>query len=1302
MLMLLGRTTATAQDSNYAVFEQGGLYYSITIGNDYCQLVRGDVAKYYIEHNGDMSGFNYYAEPTFLPAYCGNVTIPDEVTYQGKSCRVTSADGFSGNDKLTGITLGKNLTSIPSLIGTKIKSLHIPANITWFDEYMLNGALDLETITVSSSSQTLASVDGLLVNKEGTQLLWIPQARSGRLVIPEGIKYTYSPLISYCTKLTTVVLPSSFEFYGIGYLLANATHVKVELAANSLYKVIDGNLLSNAAGDSVLYILPSNSETLTIPEGVKCVNFGNLASFYYEEKWIDENNYITDFSKPIVQGSRPYLKTLNLPSTIQEDYEGSFTYAFSQAYYLETINVASGSKTLASVDGVLTDNTKTKLKFAPMNHAAATSIPAGISVIGNYALRNNRQLKSVTLPSTVKTIENNVFEGCRTIEKIALPTSLGSMGESVFTGCANLKSVTGTLPAMDFLPAQTFQNCSSLTSIPKIPEQMVQIGAYAFQGCSSLAEIHLPSTLQTIDRDAFYGCSSMKSISLPVALTTVGAGVFENCQLLEGLTLPASVNSIGNYLTFGCPLIQKISVDKDNKTYCDIDGVIFTADKTKLVQCPVNRMGDYTIPTGTQTIGSSAFSYTNGLKSITIPEGVSKVEHAAFSSISSLKVIDFPISVSQFDNQPVWLCDSLEQLIFRTSEQLYASPIIGDLGTNQPINIYVHEKNFNDFASFKTWNNNTRNTIFCLTKPFAASLSQSYVRGLRFKVVENELTNMEKQLTAVTVNLPSSQNSQTVDAEKLADGTWFVKGLSPNERSSYGVTLSYKVKGETETITYPGFQTKEVRFRSGNTSATQTTVTLSGAYISDAEDTTAVAKKYEIEVGGQIIDLTSLPYHRMQEPITFTGLYPGAYIPVNYTVTYDDGEQATYQRSISTQTFNARGIDYALTPTTLRVNIAYTEIDATPDSVAMIVYRSNNYSLRDTLYAPIKRPVFTGLTPGMQYNVSNFFLVCKGQNAGNFYFNNLYSFTTPQLELNTEQPQIPEQGRAIVAATTNTGDDEGHIGFEWRKYDAPADMKSQEAYGIVYSGKAQGQIKNLSTSNYYRVRAFYDDAKGIRYYAKNGPNYDGWITFDPSEVSEMEPVVHTDANVTATNTTALLVGIMIQGSDDITEQGFEYWEVTADEQGVTRIGRKLRAQAELDVHTIVVTGQRMTAEISDLIPGTVYAYRAYVKTVKGTVYGEECNFKTNGERPTGIDFITDNAVPFTVKATSSRGTLRLAVTAQSEEAQVTVHTVNGQLAASQRIAADGSVTELQGMPRGMVLISVKADGQQKTIKTILK
>lgn len=1301
MLMLLGHTTAIAQNNEYFVFEQGGFYYYAAKGNDYCQMIRGDQGKYYIEHNGDWSGFDYYGTPTFLPAYCGNVTIPDEVTYQGKSYRVTSADGFSGNDKLTGITLGKNLTSIPSLIGTKIKSLHIPANITWFDEYMLNGALDLETITVSSSSQTLASVDGLLTNKDGSQLLWIPQARSGRLVIPEGIKYAYSPLISYCTKLTTVVLPSSFEIYRIENLLTNATHVKVELAANSLYKIIDGDLISNAAADSVFYILPSTSETLTIPEGVKSVNFGNLASFYYESQWID-GNYVTDYSKVIVQGSRPYLKTLNLPSTIQENYEGSFAYTLSTAYYLETINVASGNKTLASVDGVLTDNTKTKLKFVPANHSASNSIPTGITTIASQAFRCNRQIKNLTLPASVTSMEGSIFQESRSLEKVTLPNGLKSMGGFVFEGCVNLKSVTGPLPAMDNLPSSTFRGCCSLTSIPKIPEQMTQIKSHAFQDCSSLAEISLPSTLQKIDDYAFFGCSSMKSISLPVALTTVGAGVFENCQLLEGLTLPASVNSIGNCLTFGCPLIQKISIDKDNKTYCDIDGVIFTADSTKLVQCPVNRMGDYTIPTGTQTIGSSAFSFTNGLKSITIPEGVAKVEHAAFNFISSLRVIDFPISVSQFDNQPVSLCDSLEQLIFRTSEQLYPSPIIGDLGTKQPINIYVHEKNFNDFASFKTWNNNTRNTIFCLTKPFAASLSQSYVRGLRFKVVENELTNMEKQLTAVTVNLPSSQNSQTVDAEKLADGTWFVKGLSPNERSSYGVTLSYKVKGETETITYPGFQTKEVRFRSGNTSATQTTVTLSGAYISDAEDTTAVAKKYEIEVGGQIIDLTSLPYHRMQEPITFTGLYPGAYIPVNYAVTYDDGEQATYQRSISTQTFNARGIDYALTPTTLRVNIAYTEIDATPDSVAMIVYRSNNYSLRDTLYAPIKRPVFTGLTPGMQYNVSNFFLVCKGQNAGNFYFNNLYSFTTPQLELNTEQPQIPEQGRAIVAATTNTGDDEGHIGFEWRKYDAPADMKSQEAYGIVYSGKAQGQIKNLSTSNYYRVRAFYDDAKGIRYYAKNGPNYDGWITFDPSEVSEMEPVVHTDANVTATNTTALLVGIMIQGSDDITEQGFEYWEVTADEQGVTRIGRKLRAQAEVDVHTIVVTGQRMTAEISNLIPGTVYAYRAYVKTVKGIVYGEECSFKTNGERPTGIDFITDNAVPFTVKATSSRGTLRLAVTAQSEEAQVTVHTVNGQLAASQRIAADGSVTELQGMPRGMVLISVKADGQQKTIKTILK
>ena len=47
----------------------------------------------------------------------------------------------------------------------------------------------------------------------------------------------------------------------------------------------------------------------------------------------------------------------------------------------------------------------------------------------------------------------------------------------------------------------------------------------------------------------------------------------------------------------------------------------------------------------------------------------------------------------------------------------------------------------------------------------------------------------------------------------------------------------------------------------------------------------------------------------------------------------------------------------------------------------------------------------------------------------------------------------------------------------------------------------------------------------------------------------------------------------------------------------------------------------MSAEVTGLTPGTSYAYRAFAETSTGTVYGEECSFKTNGDRPTAIEHL---------------------------------------------------------------------------------
>ena len=1322
LLTIVGGQMAKAQTYDYLVFEQNGLYYLIDDDGN-AQIIEGALGAYYIEHNGDLSGWDSDAEHDILPGYRGNVTVPAEVTYQGKEYSVISIFGLDNNPYLTALTVNASLMSLYFYYAPELRSLtlnnteqlttvsisqtglttfHIPAAVTY--AYFSENT-SMKSVTVSPGNQAYTSVNGMLAEAP-QQYYWpvryVPEGIEGALVFPEGI--THCTNIANCKKVTEVVIPSTFDVYAIRELLNGTADIKVTIGNDNVnMAVIDNDFITNKAKDSVIYIIPSNAEALTIPEGIRYADLSYLASFSYGVKYDENGQGDYDYYNVVLSGCRPHVKTISLPSTFEVKtnsnnpyyYDGLPSY-LTQAYELQTITVAGGNPYLASVNGVLMDKNKEIIIAVPANYAGPNAIPDGTTTICPNAFGNNHSLTNVVIPSTVKTIGEFAFHDCVNLKNVSIPQS-SITGMGVFSSCISLQGIN--FPAMSYIPEQSFNNCRSLTSI-EIPESVVGIGHDAFNGCKSLTGINLPPYLTVIQYNAFSDCTKLKNISLPNTLTTLGNYVFRNDSSLQALTIPASVTLIGAILTDGCPLIEKITVDPDNKSYCDQDGVIFTANKQSLFYCPSARKGSYEVPQGTITIRTNAFYNASQLTAITFPDGLRVVENYAFVNTDGLKVFDFPASVTSLDYK--WFTvgnDGPEQperrFIFRTDSYM-SSRAISELPYNS--RVYVHENNFKEFSSYDINSRYyERIVVFCLSKPFAISHSTRYLRGLRFNVIENDLTDMEKNLGNVSVT-QQNETGNVKNMQQLADGTWYVKGLKPYQK--YDINIGYKVNGNDESMTIPGIMTKDISV-SRDYSTTQSTATITRAYIYNAEDTTATATKYELSVAGKTYDMTDLPKHRMTEPIVVTGLNPGTTYNMDFIVTYDDGEKATASKTFSTKGFDARGIDYAVTPTTLRVNIAYTEIDAVPDSIAIILSR-NNATQRDTLYAPITRPVFTGLTPGTQYKNNGVYLVSKGKFVGyNISFNNFYNFETLQLALATEQPKIPSQGNAFVEATTNIGDDEGRVGFEWRKYDAPAEMKSMEGYAVVFEGKAQGLLKNLSTSNYYKVRAFYDDTKGTRYYANNGPNNDGWITFDPSEVSHMEAVVHTNGDPTPTNTTVVLVGVVIQGSDDIIEQGFEYWEVLIDDNGNTTRRRICRAPAESEHHTIAVNGQGISVEITGLTPGTDYAFRAYAKTAKGMVYGEERTFRTNGERPSGIEEI---AAPskFDVKASSQSGSLNLTINGQGEKAQVTVASINGKLLFRQSVIADGSTIEVPRMPRGLVIVNVRTTDAEKSLKMIVR
>jgi len=244
---------------------------------------------------------------------------------------------------------------------------------------------------------------------------------------------------------------------------------------------------------------------------------------------------------------------------------------------------------------------------------------------------------------------------------ITLTRYTGSGGEVV------IEREYGGLPVKS-IGDSAFYRCSSLTAIT-IPDSVKRVGDSAFSGCSGLTGITIPDSVTSIGKWAFSGCSGLNGISISNRVTSIGDWAFEGCSSLTAITIPDSVTSIGDWAFDGCSSLTAISVNDNNINYCDINGVLFSKDKTLLIAYPGGRNGDYSVPDSVTHIGDSAFFCCSSLTAITIPDSVKSIGDTAFYRCSGLTGITIPDSVTSIGDMAFEDCI---RLTVRCSEDSFA------------------------------------------------------------------------------------------------------------------------------------------------------------------------------------------------------------------------------------------------------------------------------------------------------------------------------------------------------------------------------------------------------------------------------------------------------------------------------------------------------------------------------------------------------------------------------------------------------------------------------------------------------
>ena len=319
-------------------------------------------------------------------------------------------DAFRGCKKLTSVTIPgsvryldynsfKNCRSLQSVI--------VNGKLNWIYN-AFNGCVGLKEFVVPPENEHMQAVDGMLLNKEGTQLL---AGLGGNVSVPEGVASIDGYAFAGRVDLESVIIPNgvtnigSFAFSGCKGLRSVAIPRGVTDIDHCTFQ--DCEALSS----------------VVIPDGVR-----SIGAFAFK-------------------GCRS-LSSVKLPESVT----GIWNDAFRDCSILTSIHVPSnvveiGDRAFSGTP-FLDGRPDGLVVFSGIAYRwkgqcpAEVEIPDGVTRIFDKAFYYRGQMKSVTIPKTVKSIGDLAFADCRSLTSVVIPEGVTNLDHGAFHGCDQLTAVS--------------------------------------------------------------------------------------------------------------------------------------------------------------------------------------------------------------------------------------------------------------------------------------------------------------------------------------------------------------------------------------------------------------------------------------------------------------------------------------------------------------------------------------------------------------------------------------------------------------------------------------------------------------------------------------------------------------------------------------------------------------------------------------------------------------------------------------------------------------------------------------------
>lgn len=303
----------------------------------------------------------------------------------------------------------------------ELTSVDIPKSVeSIFGDYVFTSCDNLNSITVAGDNSYLASIEGILYNKEISILIQCPSKKDS-VSIPNSVTTIRDNAFMYSKNLASVEIP------------------------NSVITIRNGAFFS--CEKLTIVSIPASVTTIGPGAFSECINMNSITVAGDNSHYASLDGVLYNKELSILIQCPGKKESVEIPGSVTSIGDYSFSYS--------------------SIKSLIIPNSVTNIgvgAFSRCSGLTSVKLPDFITIIEASTFQSCDALTSVIIPESVTKIESSAFLGCRALTSAVIPNSVTEIGHSAFFGCSALTSLE--LPAsVSIIEAKAFYSCEGLESI---------------------------------------------------------------------------------------------------------------------------------------------------------------------------------------------------------------------------------------------------------------------------------------------------------------------------------------------------------------------------------------------------------------------------------------------------------------------------------------------------------------------------------------------------------------------------------------------------------------------------------------------------------------------------------------------------------------------------------------------------------------------------------------------------------------------------------------------------------------------